>query len=550
MKKQLVIGIFLTLVIAAMPTIPNVGAGTITYSDVTLSGGFQTGHFNDIWDLTAGDIELSFTYDGNGLVDDAGCHAWAEFGVRSLSATKTVTLYADQDIAVGEVLATRIGNTLYVTFTITEPGWVITMTHLAVVDDPADFPMTKQGNPKVGQFQYSLPHYPAVTSYAYPPIDVSGLGDPLYIAAHANVEQPIEGCWETVWQIGDVEASQMDNPCDEFNYPTIVYGAQEFYVGTTPTNEFPWISRYDKNYAPTINIYFDHELKFGGRLLLSWSPGASGNEIWTASLDGTTLGTITRSGSYKTGWWSGYERFIETFNVNTIAAGSHTLTISFSKGDGAVWDWFRLEQPCVQKESAWGDGYSFPGNNWATYFELTPTADFNPTWMVEGSGVWLATDYDWTVNTFDPDPVGAPTLDLDDKLILQKGGGIGEGAYDLPSVPPNAGANHAVWFDRDGVDQWQAAMWGAIDDVTYNTGGIYDIVITLHAVDSTSGTAFMTINGEAQGFYDPNWHPGPADLMPAGMTFTGDMEHLQVFYGLYGYGATHSVTFSNIQVTQ
>jgi hypothetical protein len=56
----------------------------------------------------------------------------------------------------------------------------------------------------------------------------------------------------------------------------------------------------------------------------------------------------------------------------------------------------------------------------------------------------------------------------------------------------------------------------------------------------------MTINGEPQGFYDPGWHSGPADLMPAGMTFTGDMKHLQVFYGLYGYGATHSVVFEGI----
>jgi hypothetical protein len=174
--------------------------------------------------------------------------------------------------------------------------------------------------------------------------------------------------------------------------------------------------------------------------------------------------------------------------------------------------------------------------------------DFNPTWMAEGAGVWLATDYDWTANTFDPDPPSAPILDIDDKLILQKGGGQGEGNYNLPSTPPNPWANHAVWFDRDGVDQWQAQMWGAIDGVTYNTGGTYEVVITLHADDAMSGTAYMTINGETQGFYDPNWHSGPADLMPAGMTFTGDMEHLRVFYGLYGYGATHTVEFRNIAV--
>jgi hypothetical protein len=186
---------------------------------------------------------------------------------------------------------------------------------------------------------------------------------------------------------------------------------------------------------------------------------------------------------------------------------------------------------------------------WAELGVRSPChGDFNPTWQTEGSGVWLATDYDWNANTFDPDPPGSPTLDLDDKLILQKGGGQGEGNYNLPSIPPNQWANHAVWFDRDGVDQWQAQMWGAIDGVTYNTGGTYDIVITLHADDATSGTAYMTINGEPQGFYDPNWHPGPADLMPAGMTFTGDMKHLRVFYGLSGYGTTHTVAFEEITV--
>jgi len=32
------------------------------------------------------------------------------------------------------------------------------------------------------------------------------------------------------------------------------------------------------------------------------------------------------------------------------------------------------------------------------------------------------------------------------------------------------------------------------------------------------------------------------------MTFTGDMKHMQVFYGLWGYGATHSVAFEDITV--
>ena len=186
------------------------------------------------------------------------------------------------------------------------------------------------------------------------------------------------------------------------------------------------------------------------------------------------------------------------------------------------------------------DDFGGGAHAWAELGVRSPCyGDFNPT----GAGVWLATDYDGTANTFDPDPPSSPTLDLDDKLILQKAGGHGEGDYNLPSTPPNPGDNHRVWWDRDGVGPWQ-------NDETANTGGIYNIEITLQATSDTSGEAYMTINGLAQGFEtDGNWNT--IELTPAGMTFTGDMEHLQVFYGLWGYGpvgVTHSVAFEDITV--
>lgn len=171
--------------------------------------------------------------------------------------------------------------------------------------------------------------------------------------------------------------------------------------------------------------------------------------------------------------------------------------------------------------------------------------NFNPA---AGRGVWLATDYDWAVGTFDPDPVGAPTLDMDDKLILQKAGGHGEGDYNLPSTPPAPGNNHRVWFDRDGVDQWQALSPLAVNGGTYNTNGVYEIELSLDGTSATDGNAYMKINTLNQGFeVDGNWNT--MELTPAGMTFTGDMAQMQVFYGLYGYGATHGVTFGNIEVT-
>jgi hypothetical protein len=236
----------------------------------------------------------------------------------------------------------------------------------------------------------------------------------------------------------------------------------------------------------------------------------------------------------------------------TLHYGDRTLSGGFESGDISVgWDLIACDLEIAATVDLTGMVDELGGDAHA-WSELGARAlgygNFNPTWGAEGAGVWLATDYDWAANTFAPDPVGSPTLDMDDKLILQKAGGHGEGDYNLPSIPPIPSNNHRFWFDRDGVDPYQAASPLAVDGGTYNTGGTYDVVITMHSTAPTSGTAYMTINGLNQGFEtDANWNT--MELSPAGMTFTGDMAQMQVFYGLYGYGATHSVVFRDITVT-
>jgi hypothetical protein len=174
--------------------------------------------------------------------------------------------------------------------------------------------------------------------------------------------------------------------------------------------------------------------------------------------------------------------------------------------------------------------------------------DFNPLYAGEdGLGVWLATDYDWSVNTFDPDLVGFRNLDLDDRLLLMYAGGHGEESYNLPSTPPVPGNNHRFWFDRDGGDYWQEQL-PAVDGGTFNTGGIYDIEIMIHSINMAEGTAYMTINGLDQGFEtDGDWKT--IELSPAGITFFAMMDNMQVVYGLYGFGGDHSICFKNIRVT-
>ena len=401
MKK---LWIMVALLAVMMFVMPAMATTTTSYPDQAISGGYPAGHFDDVYDLTTGDIVLTATYDGTGMVDDFGgnAHAWAELGVRSLGSsadfnpdwrdtyvygTKIVDLLTDKNIRVGEVEVSGNGQNLYVTYRITEAGWAMKKTHLAVEDAIGSIPQTKKGDPKPNKFEFSTHHKPAATEYTY-----------------------------------EVDTTQS---------------------------------------SPTTTLY--------------------------------------------------------------IAAEAELVQMADGHKDG--------------KGKSWADGDDFSGKKWATYFTYKPTVV-----PVAGSGVWLATDYEWIANTFDPDPVGGPTLDLDDKLILQRMGGQGEGAYDMPSVPTVPGNNHRIWWDRDGVDPWQ-------NPATANTGGIYPVIITLHATSDTTGTAYMNIRELDQGFEtDSNWNT--IELTPAGMTFTGDMKHLQVFYGLYGYGTTHSATFSDITVTQ
>lgn len=570
MKKLLILLSSIALAFGAVPAL----AGSQNYGDVTLSGGFQAGHFDDVWDLTAGDITISFTYDANGLVDDFGgsAHAWAELGVRTaqppypdfnpnwsgdICSEQTFDLLAGQNMDVGDVIVQRVGDILYVKYVITEDGWCLTETHLHVADSLGGIPQTKKGNPIPGQFDYKEEHG-CVTEYAYPPIDVSGLGMTLYIAAHAAVIKLIgEGCEPPQWASEVLEYHQgtlvgggpIDNPARMD--PIAALGSPD--ASTSPPAEGFYSLGFVSDDDGYIILGFDHPIYNGPGddikvYEVTWGragyPREAAKVYVISDGDEYDAGTVTNHDDNGVGSVSIPDELLCVDAVKLVDDTYVSDFVGMPNADGYDLDAVGACYLFGGEETAWGDGDDFPGKNWATCIVYQPDCT-----SVQGSGVWLATDYDWAANTFDPDPPGAPTQDLDDKLILQKLGGQGEGAYNLPSAPPNPWANHRIWFDRDDVDMWQAMNPLAVDGGTYNTGGIYDIVITLHADDDTSGTAYMTVNGLDQGFEtDGNWNT--MELTPAGMTFSGDMKHLQVFYGLYGYGATHTVTFEQITVTQ
>lgn len=566
MKK----GAFMTIAAAvAVLTLGFAGLGvaqTVTnYPDqvLTSTGTTDSGDFDDIYDLTEGDIILSFTYDGNGLVDDfgGGAHAWAELGVGSWIFTwhpVSVPLLAGQDIPVGTVEISNDGSSLHVTYTL-ENGWCMTESHLAVATDVAEIPQTKKKNPIPGQFAYGDFYDPCVTTDTFIILlsDIPADSDEtLYVAAHAAV------------QLMDCEVL-LEAPYGPFAILESQQGLLKDGGAVRPGRSDPSaVLTWDTNRLETdffslgfdgsIIVEFDCCIRNGdGPDVLvvedTWGAYPSETAKVYASPDGENwlyLGEANNATRDTTYNW----QTVSLFDLGELECARFIKVIDTTNpgpmpqdADGFDLNTIQALQDCVecipiQFETAWGDGTRFTERgNWATYIT------YAPEWVL--AGVWLATDYEWVAYTFDPDPVDTPTQDIDDKLILQKASGQDEGAYDLPVTPPNKWANHRIWFDRDGVDQYQAANPLAVDGGTFNTDGIYNIEITLHATSETTGTAYMTVNGLAQGFEtNGNWEN--MELSPAGMTWTGDMKNMFVFYWLYGYGATHSVTFSDITVTQ
>ena len=90
--------------------------------------------------------------DGKGKIKAATTLVWPD-----LDETCTFSqtdLIAGQNTVVGTVTVTSDGINYTITYNV-DAGYCLTETHLSVVKNPDDFPMTNSGNPKNGHFEYS-----------------------------------------------------------------------------------------------------------------------------------------------------------------------------------------------------------------------------------------------------------------------------------------------------------------------------------------------------------------------------------------------------------
>ena len=111
-------------------------------------------------------------------------------------------LYAGRtQIEVGTINTYVEESNLHIVILTYDP-WVLVETHVAVGTNPVnDFPMTKTGNPKVGNFPYAHTGLNGVNrdEYVIALSEVKGwsAGVPICIAAHAIVTSPLGQ--ETAW---------------------------------------------------------------------------------------------------------------------------------------------------------------------------------------------------------------------------------------------------------------------------------------------------------------------------------------------------------------
>lgn len=114
-------------------------------------------------------------------------------------------LIAGRHMDVGDVVV-AVDDYEILTIDITlKSGCEIIESHVWVGDDLEDIPRTKSGNPKIGQFPYTVDDE----------IDLSDFGDPIFVLIHTVVDCPCKG-EETAWAEGQYATKFSDEPCNIF----------------------------------------------------------------------------------------------------------------------------------------------------------------------------------------------------------------------------------------------------------------------------------------------------------------------------------------------
>jgi hypothetical protein len=331
---------------------------------------------------------------------------------KSLCYEAVVDLIADggsEETAfkVGEVILWDEGGFLYATYNITLEGWSLTETHLDVQYDWHDIPQADGGNAVPGHFAYRCEHEGGPTSWTYL-LEGYVDGETLAIAAHAVVENMDEIVGYTS-DLGDFEAALPPQVTMSVTHPddggpayfphTVITGKSAVdgdYCGwCADADDFidektPYIVNVYSSYDPLVWMY--GLVEYPENLdLVNWiinqdfvgqnSPcdgiytyGDVQKAIWTLVEDTNSdqgLGSWSQcrvDEILATAWNSG-EGFTpgcgdEVAVILAPVDGQQIIIAEVTFEDIGL-----VCEPIYREESAWGEGFDFPGADWSMWFE-------------------------------------------------------------------------------------------------------------------------------------------------------------------------------------
>ncbi|MFX0105536.1 MAG: hypothetical protein ACFE75_08600, partial [Candidatus Hodarchaeota archaeon] len=357
----------------------------------------------------------------------------------------SVDLFAGQHIDVGDVIVWNNADSVYVNYSLID-GWCLTETHLHVATSLEGIPQTQPnkkgnggGNPIPGHFDYKGEH-DCLSTFTYEIPLTWNMDDLIYIAAHAEV-QGIIG-----YETPDLIAFKDALPNQVTMNVTYPYtGGPAYFPETTISGGTNLDGVYEgwcvdtdnvisTNIDYTANVYSSYEelpiglIEGSGNLdLVNWiinqgfigQPSTCG-EVYTYGDIQRAIWTLVEDVQLDSGLgpWS-------QCKVDEILAAAQANGESFEPecGDSIAvilepLDCDQVAQvilidvgleciPIYQSETAWGDGYEFPGKNWATYFIYTVQGVDIPEVWPEGGTLSIAYEdlpigggNDWDYNDF------------------------------------------------------------------------------------------------------------------------------------------------------
>jgi hypothetical protein len=307
-----------------------------------------------------------------------------------------VDLFAGQHEDVGDVSVWEDGHYLYIKYE-TTGGWCLTETHLQVATSLNDIPQA-EGNPIPGHFSNQTEHN-CVTEYTYA-FDLEWVPDTiLYIAAHAVVKKAIK---EAPYYASAVFSSKQGLRKD--GKPVLPERSVPEY-GLNLDSTF-----FSLGFGGEIIVEFDCPISNGeGNDVVIWEETWGQYPLETAEVlasmkgknDWTYLGTANNLTDLGT-----KNQHPSEFDLGDLKSAKYIKIIDTTNPDihGADADGFDLNavaslQDCIQEETAWGAGYDFLGENWATYFiyEVQTSIEVFPE---EGTAYigyedWINGDFDY-----------------------------------------------------------------------------------------------------------------------------------------------------------